>query len=350
MAKKRRIKKKHSGIKMFAGIFSIFMMVLGLLFFTTAGNGVLINIAGNYIYDKLDYIETNKSIETMETVGSEEIDTEVLTGKLGKDVINILLLGIEEIEGAKNTDAIIIATLNKKNNTIKLTSLMRDLYVDIPGHNKNRINSVYAKGGIELLYQTIFTNFGIPIDGYAKVGFDAFENIVDMIGGVDVKLTQKEASYLNSTNYISKKEHRVVQAGTQTLNGNQTMGYVRIRKVATETEASDFGRTQRQRVVLNGIFDKVRSKNIVQLTLLMNSILNGVDIETDITKKQFTDVIATGIRLDIKNMENKRIPSDGNYKNIKVKLGKYNQDMLEPSNWKDTRIEIRDFIYGDLDK
>ena len=196
-------------------------------------------------------------------------------------VSNILLIGMETFEGAKITDTMIIASINSEKNTIKLTSLMRDLYVKIPGHDNAKMNSAYAKGGIDELYDTIETNFGVKMDGYILVDFSDFENVIDYIGGIDVTLTQKEANYLNTTNYISEPAYRNVVAGTQLMNGNQVLGYCRIRKVATETEHDDFGRTQRQRIVLEQIFEKLRSKNVVQLGLLMNKILDNIDIQTD---------------------------------------------------------------------
>lgn len=337
--------KKFKGLKLFGSVFSVSMILLGLLMFTNTGNKILINIAGSYIYDKLEYEQTDKAKPVINE-SNKESNKEII--KDNEDVINILLLGVEEFGGASNTDSIMIATINTKDNTMKLTSIMRDLYVTIPGYSNNRINSVYSKGGIDLLYETINLNFGVQLDGYAKVGFDAFEKIVDIVGGVEISLTEKEAKYLNSTNYISEPKYRNVVAGKQVVNGNQALGYCRVRKVSTGTESSDFGRTQRQRVVLNAIFNKVKSKNIIQLGFLMNDILTNVKIETDISKKQFTDIMVQGVKLNIKTLENKRIPSDGSFNNIKVKLGKYNQDVLEPKDWDVTRKEIRQFIYGDI--
>jgi LCP family protein required for cell wall assembly len=332
----RKKKKKHKGLKIFAAIFSVFMIAIALLVFTPGGRKIILNIAGNYIYGKLDYEEnTNKNKQKPPKKKNEQ------------HVVNILLLGVEEIEGASNTDSMIIATMNTKDKSLKLTSLMRDLYVEIPGYSNNRLNSAYAKGGIDLLYDTIELNFGIPLDGYAKVNFSAFEQIVDIIGGVEITLTEKEAYYLNTTNYISDPANRKVVPGTQTVNGNQALGYSRVRKVSTGTESNDFGRTQRQRAVLNSIFDKVKSKNVIELGLLMNEILTKVDIKTDITQNEFNDYLEEAVSLKVSELENYRIPSDGNYKNSKVQLGSLMQEVLEPTDWDATRAEIRKYIYGD---
>ena len=96
--------------------------------------------------------------------------------------------------------------LKRKDKTLKLTSLLRDSYVEIPGYKANKLNSAYSKGGVDLLIETIEKNYKIHIDGYASVNFEAFEKLVDMLGGVTIELGKEEAAYLNKTNYISKKK------------------------------------------------------------------------------------------------------------------------------------------------
>ncbi|MDF2473105.1 MAG: cell envelope-related transcriptional attenuator [Anaerocolumna sp.] len=334
--KKKRLKK---GVKRFAIVFSVIMVLLGFLMFTSAGRSIVLKIAGNYIYNKLDYDDSNE--DEQDANKPEKPENE-------KHVVNILLLGVEEIEGASNTDVIIVASMNTVEKTLKLTSLMRDLYVEIPGYNNNKLNSVYAKGGIDLLYEVIDLNFGIKMDGYALVNFGSFEDIVDILGGVEVTLTSNEAYYLNHTNYISDPANRTVKEGTQTMNGNQALGYVRVRYVSTSTESNDFGRTQRQRAVLNAIFEKVKSKNIIQLGLQMNEILSKVPIATDISQKDFNSYLEEALSLRVGELENYRIPSDGNFKNEKVQIGSLKQAVLVPIDWDATRLEIKEFIYGNL--
>ncbi len=339
--KKGRVPK---GVKIFAVIFSVIMLAGCLLAFTPGGRKLIINIAGKYIYDKLDYEDSN----TTDVVDNEQNTTEQNNKppRPVQHIVNILLLGVEEIGGASNTDLMIVATMDTKNNTMKLTSIMRDLYVEIPGYNSNKLNSAYAKGDVNLLYQTIQNNFGVHLDGYVLVNFDSFEKIVDLLDGVEVTLTRKEANYLNSTNYISNPAYRNVVEGSQIMNGNQALGYCRVRKVSTGTENNDFGRTQRQRVVLNSIFDRLKSKNILQLGLFMNDVFDNVDIKTDITQAEFNEYLQEAASLKVKKLEELRIPSDGNYKSEKVRIGKYNQDVLLPTDWDAMRSEVHNFIYG----
>lgn len=86
---------------------------------------------------------------------------------------------------------------------------------------KNKFNAAYSFGGIKLLYKTIASNFGIKLDGYAEVNFDAFIDVINAVGGVEATLTESEATNLNDTNYIRRKKYRNVKVGTQVLNGYQ---------------------------------------------------------------------------------------------------------------------------------
>ncbi len=333
--------KKKKGLKIFAGVFSVFMICLALLMFTGVGKKMIINLVGNYIYGNLD-------MDTENPKNPSKDNNNVSGGKQEYgEIINILLVGVEEIGGASNTDSIMIATMNTIDKSMKLTSIMRDLYVTIPGYSNNRINAAFSKGGIDLLYETIELNLGVHLDGYAMVNFESFEKIIDLLGGIEITLTQKEANYLRTTNYISDPNNRNVVEGKQLMNGNQVLGYARIRKVSTGTENNDFGRTQRHRAIINAIFEKVKTKNVIQLGLLMNDILNSVQIKTDITNKGFNTLLEEAISLNVSSLQNMRIPSDGTFDNIKVQMGKYKQDVLQPRDWDATREELRQFIYGE---
>ncbi|HHV09511.1 MAG TPA: LCP family protein [Clostridiales bacterium] len=334
--KKRKKKGGSRFLKIVASLLLLLLAISCLLLFTDPGRKFLINTVGNYIYGNLSYASSDGS-------SSDEAITNLT---LDKPVVNILLIGVEEIGGAENTDSMMIATLNKDDHSLKLTSIMRDLYVDIPGHNKSKLNSAFSKGGIDLLYQTLENNFDVDLDGYCMVNFEAFETIVDMVGGVDITLTEEEAKYLRTTNYISKKSNRNVVAGVNHMNGNQALGYCRVRKVSTGTENNDFGRTQRQRIVLDAIFNEVKSKNVLQLAMLMNNILKKVEIKTDITQSEFNLYLNEASKLKVQALKTFRIPTDGSYNNERVPMGKYNVEVLVPKDWSVTRQELHDFIYG----
>jgi LCP family protein required for cell wall assembly len=330
------------------------LMLLILAFVLTqtdVGKSLIIRMISDYSYGKLDYENSGEVVGNTD----EEIQTTPDSpDKPDKGILknthisNILLIGVETFEGAQNTDTMIIASLDSKNNVIKLTSLMRDLYVEIPGYKNNKLNAVYAKDGINLLYDTLETNFGLKMDGYVLVDFNDFEQIIDYLGGIDIELTRKEAQYLRTTNYISNPENRHVEEGVQHMNGNQVLGYCRIRKVSTKTESSDFGRTQRQRIVLEAIFEKLRKKNVLQLGLIMNTIISNIDIKTDITKADYNSYLQQAVYLEKNAIKTFRVPKDGSFNSEKVLIGRYNQDVLVPKSWEDTESMLHDFIYGNI--
>ena len=335
----RRKKKKKMRVLRVLLYTLLSLVALGcILFFTPGGQKLLINLASKYIYSNLDY------------KGSEQANGNNVNHNPPKPtdkIINILLIGVEEFDNARNTDSMIIATMNTENHSLKLTSLMRDLYVDIPGHDKNRLNAAYSLGGIDLLSETIEKNLGVDINGFCLVNFDQFETIVDMVHGVDITLTSDEAHYLQTTNYISNKKYRNVVEGKQTLNGNQALGYCRVRKAATATESNDFGRTQRHRIVLNAIFDKVKSKNLLDMAFLMNDILTNVKIETNITQNEFTRYLEEAAALKVKSLDTFRVPTDDNYKSIKVTIGKLpNREVLTAKDWDKLRTDLKNYING----
>jgi polyisoprenyl-teichoic acid--peptidoglycan teichoic acid transferase len=335
-------KKQSKGTKIVAAVLSCCMLVILLLLFTPGGKKLLITIASNHFYKKLTYEDITKAGEN-ESSNPEPTDIPV---KTEKDIINILLIGVEELDGASNTDTMIIASLNNKDKTIKLISVLRDLYVTIPGHANNKLNAAYSLTGMAGLYQTYKDNFGVNIDGYVMMNFEAFEQLVDLVDGVDVTLTAKEASYLNKNNYISDPANRNVHEGVQHMNGNQALGYCRIRRVSNGSESYDFGRTKRQRTVLNSIFEKVMKMNVIQQGFFINNVLDNIDINTDITKEHFNDYLNIGLSLKIKELENYRIPADKTYDSVTVKIGRLNQLVLIPLNWEETRADMHQLIYG----
>lgn len=263
-------------------------------------------------------------------------------------IVNILLLGEEKIGseyGRGRTDLIMIATLDTEQRSVKLTSLMRDMLVAIPGHTDNRINTVYQKGGVELLYEVIETNFEIVPDGYMLVDFDSFEQVINNLDGVNIELTAEEAEYLNTTNYISNPAYRNVVPGLNKMNGNQALGYCRIRHVATANNAhSDFGRTSRQRVVLNAIFEKMKTKNLFQLAIAADACLPLV--ETDLSATQLSEYMEKAVESRITSFEQMRIPINGSFSDAT-----YNgiTDLIQ-INFPENIRALHEFIFGDYEE
>lgn len=358
---KAKRRKGFSRPARIAGIAAALIMLLTLfLIFTPIGRNFLWDVATDYAYGKMIYEEGEVSqTPPVKEVSIKNAEADALAQPFGgeydrekdriaavreESIINILLLGEEAIDSGGSrgrTDVMIVASMNTEKKTVKLISFMRDMLVEIPGYGDNKLNAAYQTGGVPLLYETLEANFHIKLNGYAKVDFDDFEEVIDKLGGVRISLTAKEAGYLNSTNYISKPEFRTVASGEQVLNGNQALGYCRIRYVRTvDNEADDYGRTTRQRAVLNALFEQYKSKSIPEILLLADDIL-GL-ITTDITKEAFGSYLKTAVTGGLSDMENLRIPADDTFE--EGYAGK--MSVLIPDLQANTGI-LKEFIYGE---
>lgn len=264
--------------------------------------------------------------------------------KLDEKVVNILLIGEEAMgQGSSDgrSDSMMIASINTEQKKLKLVSLMRDCYVTIPGYRNNKLNAAFSNGGGPLLSKTILQNFGIKIDGYVKVNFNGFVKLIDRLGGVEISLTETEARYLNTTNYIQKKQYRNVKVGMQTLNGYQALGYCRVRhREASNGEHYDFGRTYRQRTVINAVFNKYKSMSVVDMVAILDELLPNVT--TNINHGDLVSYATAALTMGVGELENMRVPIDGGYSNGNPG-GIGDCLILNEKN----NSALREFIYGD---
>lgn len=190
--------------------------------------------------------------------------------------INILLVGTDAREADVNSrsDTMILLTLDYKNSQIKLTSFLRDSYVQIARESlrKEKLNAAFYHGGIQMLVDTLELNFKVEIPYYAIVDFEIFENIIDKLGGIDVEITKSEAKYINSrdhmTSDIKNNFPKEISEGNNHFTGGQALWYSRIRYLD-----SDFMRTQRQRKVIQAIISKASSQGPKELLALAQEIM-----------------------------------------------------------------------------
>lgn len=263
--------------------------------------------------DEIDALE--KSIRTnMENQAEELMEN--------KKVFNILLIGCDAREegGRGRSDSIILLSINKESEQLIATSIMRDIYVEIPGHGNNRINAAYAYGGADLLVETVEKNFKIQIDRYASVDFFVFMDIVDQMGGVELEISDEEFlvanAYINELNELLDEPYGtdwLPGGGLHHLNGKQALGYSRIRYVGD----ADFERTGRQRAVLEQIFNKVKNYNLIELNNLLNIILP--EVTTDLTEGE-TITLALGMNAYKKyDLKQYRLPYDGTWRDMRIK-------------------------------
>ena len=246
-----------------------------------------------------------------------------LTDGLPLSCVNILLLGTDDLrDGAQRSDAILIASVGY--GRFKLTSVMRDTVVEIPGHGKNKLNAAFAYGGAELAMRTINQNFGLNIMHYAHVDFVALVKVIDAIGGVDIPLTDAERERLNSTMKEGRTRrifaplgytaHEVTQYGDSIhLDGLQALAYSRIRKID-----SDYVRTSRQRTLINAMIRRVRNHlwNPAMLTRLARTVMASVN-----TNMSLLQIMSLGEKaLLAGSIEQMRLPVEGSFKDDGSKL------------------------------
>lgn len=192
-------------------------------------------------------------------------------------LINVLLVGQDKYPGddgwgaRQNSDSMILCSINPKTGQAALISFLRDTYVQIPGgYSDNRLNVPYIFGGFPLLDETLTLNFGISIDCNFEVDMASFEKIIDTVGGVDVKLTAREAEYMRD---IWGDD---VTEGVNRFDGVTARRYAQIRAIG-----NDFGRSARQRTVLLAVLDKVKHLPVNDLLSLMYDLLPY--LTTDLT-------------------------------------------------------------------
>lgn len=227
-----------------------------------------------------------------------------LIGGEGSGLINILLIGQDRREeSGGRSDCVILCSFHPESRQVTITSFLRDLYVEIPGYESNRLNAAYAHGGMELLQQTMEKNFEVSIDGCIEADFSHFSQIIDILGGVTIELRQDEADAINKTVPGTLTE------GTHLLGGNQALAYSRIRNLDKD---GDFSRTLRQRKLLSSLLDSYRNASL--LTVLSVVVDTLPMISTNLSKKQILVLAATLFpMLDNPGIKSQRIPQDGAY-------------------------------------
>ena len=225
-----------------------------------------------------------------------------------KDIINILLIGQDtRTEKDGMSDSMILCTINKEKKTLVMTSVMRDLYVNIRRddgtYTHNRINVTYFWGGMERLNEALEDNFGVVVDYNIEVDFSAFQDIVDIIGGVDIELTALEALKVREAVGNDCTAHE----GVNHLNGAEALAYARIRKID-----SDFHRTERQRTVMMKVFEKCKSMSFSDAWDLVKTVVPMVT--TDMSPMDIAvhaaDILPLMSELTVSSQ---RIPADGTW-------------------------------------
>lgn len=273
--------------------------------------GILASVIG-YCYKTLNSVnrvEISKDDQKLGIKDKKDEESMKETNSNKDEIINIALFGGDRRSKneATHSDAIMIVTLDKLNKKIKVSSIMRDTYVDVPGHGMTKITHAYGYGGPELAIRTLNENFDLNIRDYAFVDFFSFEELVDILGGVDVHVKENEVAEINkfireTARIKNRKPHLISSSGDVHLNGAQTVSYSRIRKVGN----GDFERTERQRRVLIQLFEKIKNAGLTKYPKIVDALLPCV--ETSVSKMDMIKLGTFVLNAEIDEIEQDRFP------------------------------------------
>ncbi|GAB0167959.1 LCP family protein [Lysinibacillus sp. CTST325] len=217
------------------------------------------------------------------------------------DVENYLLLGIDTRgEEKSRTDTMMVLSWNKKTNDVKLVSLMRDIYADIPGYKSYKLNTAYYLDGVQLLKDTIGNMFGLPINHYAIIDFKNFESLVDIIApnGVEIDVDKD----------MSEKIGVSLKQGVHNLNGKELLGFARFR----HDEKGDFGRVERQQKVIEALKNEILSpQNMLNLPKFVGAAQGY--ITTDYSSAGEIQQVLKLVSKGKVKIEKATIPVEGSY-------------------------------------
>ena len=293
--KKKRRRRRHSCLRRIAISVISFVMTIFVIYSVIA-------------------ILAIRKIQTEET-GERHITANVAEND--SKVRNVLLIGTDARGDERGrADTVMLLSFSSRNSTLTMTSLMRDTYVNIPGYGANKLNAAYAYGGPTLLMDTIINNFGIRVDEYICINFAAFVHMTDAVGGVKVKITDKEAAAINSIlqNEINeimgdvKDADLLPSGGTFVLNGKQALSYSRIRKAGN----ADFEGTERQRTVMEMILDKLRVLKPSSIARMLKNALPK--FKTNISGgRMYWHSLKLPYELIFYDKQSLRLPADGTF-------------------------------------
>ena len=211
------------------------------------------------------------------TESASVVATELAVGEVQKpestarSTVNVLIVGLDNVEGGSRTDAIALAIFDAENKALRIASIPRDSRVYIPGRSWDKINHAYVYGGINLLRETLVNLTGMPIDYFVKINYKSFPRIVDILGGVDIYV-EKRLHY----NDYSGKLFINIPAGQQHMDGKTALGYVRFR----HDPLGDIGRVRRQQNFINIMMSKLKTPSIIpRIPAIVNELFDAIDTD-----------------------------------------------------------------------
>ena len=297
--KKKKRKKKHHPVR---------NTILVLLCITIAAVSCVGFYGYNTVNRLLSSFNTDEPLKDNEYIDDSELYRD-------SEQTNILLIGVDarESDVSSRSDTMMLLTIDNKNGQIKLTSFLRDSYVKIAGRKKEKLNAAYFRGGIQGLVDTLELNFKVEIPYYMLVDFEIFTTVVDMLGGIEVEVTEKESAYSKKTP-TDRGGYLPLEAGENIhLNGTEALWYSRMRYLD-----SDFMRTQRQRKVITAIVEKAKLQKPQELLELAETIIPLIktNITADEMKKLGVDAVLD--KAYNYSIVQQQIPADETWSNKRI--------------------------------
>lgn len=307
--------------------------------FILIGLIVTICLSGfGYVYFKL-----NKMYVKDEAVKNTEEQ-----GTMVEGITNILLVGTDGkyIEKWNRSDSMMVVTIDSKNKDIRISSIARDTYVDIPGYSTEKLTHAYAYEGIDLLREVFKVNFNLDIDKYIAVNFVSFMDIIDELGGVEVNVEEKDIKEINKyidacygyyKNKDEKDKEYITKSGVQRLNGYQALAFSRIRYTD-----SAFARDNRHREVAESVYKEFAQKGVETYKKCAEIILNNT--KTNISPIEMMNLAYTVLKINDKDIDQFQFPLE-EYRNGHI-INKQKGWVLE---WdKEPNLEAwHKFIFGE---
>lgn len=278
--------------------------------------------------------EENTTIELQDTfrINVESGDWSVTEG-LDDDIMNILLLGTDSagMLNTGRTDTMIVCSINMKTGETKLSSIVRDLYVDIPYMKmQNRINTANSFGGPNLAIKCVNEALGLNISRYCSINFKGFRELVDVLGGVELTITGDEAALISNDINCDP-----IAGGTRQLNGAQALAYCRIRAID-----NNFARNERQRKFLDAMLQKVLSENTMeQLVTLVETAMQYMD--TNLTSSDILSILFTVVP-NFTELQMYSCPANGEFRYLMVR-----ESSVVDADMDKVRTSLHSFIYGE---
>lgn len=312
-------KKRGRAIRITSIVLSILLLIggSGLLYYYSVLNSLK-------FVDISDNTSTKATSSTLPTSDGTFSKSQLSNDELLEDskVLNVMLFGEDNARGQEfgRSDSMIMLSIDNRHKKLKMTSFQRDSYVYVDGYGYDKLTNAYAYGGPKLTIQTIESNFGVKVDRYAVVDYASFIEIIDVLGGIDLELTQEEIDYINYQLYKNKQSDTrttITDApGKVHLTGQQALWYARNRGLDSSEEGigiagDDWDRTSRQRKLLETMFNDMKGADLTQIISIVGKV--GPLVTTNLKKDEITALVSHSMTYLTYSVEQYTVPEEGQW-------------------------------------